>query len=249
MAVVLSIESGKVLGHAQHKIEFADAHEHGRWHPASTMKPLLAWHALEAAGWSGSRLVNCRGEKPDKKGNYCFSKHGDLDLATAIATSCNAYFFPMAESLGTAGIKEVFHRAGLDSSTMTAQGDLMATALGHGEVSVSPLELALAYLKLARALGGNPALAPIRAGLDRGVNHPEGTANQAVSLEAPIMGKTGTGQATDPADGTYHGWFVGLSPVQVPQVVVAVFTHSTESAGNGAAPIAGEVARAWATAR
>ncbi|HUT13638.1 MAG TPA: penicillin-binding transpeptidase domain-containing protein [Thermoguttaceae bacterium] len=81
-------------------------------------------------------------------------------------------------------------------------------------------------------------LAAVRAGLDRVVSDPKGTAHGTVYLETvAVAGKTGTAETgTDRAD---HAWFAGYVPAEQPKLVLVVVL---EHAGD-AAPAAGPVAK------
>lgn len=84
---------------------------------------------------------------------------------------------------------------------------------------------------------------------------PRGTAWRAQSDIVAIGGKTGSAQvaalsATGPAETRpeelrNHAWFVGLAPIDNPQVAIAVFVEHGDSGGRAAAPLGGEILDAY----
>ncbi|HEX9698626.1 MAG TPA: penicillin-binding protein 2 [Acidobacteriota bacterium] len=86
-----------------------------------------------------------------------------------------------------------------------------------------------------------------------------GTGWRARNPEIPYGGKTGSAQvaataaagpeALRPEELRNHAWFVGVAPVDDPQVSIAVFIEHGGAGGAIAAPIAGSVLNAWFEAR
>jgi len=82
-----------------------------------------------------------------------------------------------------------------------------------------------------------------------------GSARRAQSDEVEIGGKTGSAQvasldATGPEEGRLeqlrtHAWFVGVAPVDDPQLAVAVFIENGGGGGVAAAPLGGELLAAY----
>lgn len=95
-------------------------------------------------------------------------------------------------------------------------------ALGVEGIRVTLLELAEAYRSLAIELAAHPetvAAKTVSAGLADSASF--GMAGAASLGGVPVAGKTGTAPAE--SGGPTHGWFVGLAPAELPQVVVAVY--------------------------
>ncbi|MEX2080717.1 MAG: penicillin-binding transpeptidase domain-containing protein [Dehalococcoidia bacterium] len=69
-----------------------------------------------------------------------------------------------------------------------------------------------------------------------------GQANAAAIDGVRVGGKTGTAESG--VEGLSHAWFIGIAPVDDPQVVVAVVVEFGGQGSRVAAPIAGEVMRA-----
>ena len=111
-----------------------------------------------------------------------------------------------------------------------AERQLMA--IGVAGVEVTPLELASAYLELARAgaasavSGSATSSAPsaektVLAGLRQATDY--GLAQGARTDRLSVAGKTGT--ASDPSDAHTHAWFAGFAPAEKPEIVVVVFVE------------------------
>ena len=99
-------------------------------------------------------------------------------------------------------------------------------------------------------------LAAIRAGMHDTTNSPlivPGFAGTAYSTLRPyaldMAGKTGTAEFEGPRDAKgnlpTHALFVGYAPYQDPRIAVAIFMFGAGEGSETAAPIAGEVIRAY----
>lgn len=97
--------------------------------PGSTLKPAAAL-ALLAAGVDPEERVNCGGGY--RLGNRtfrCLGRHGPMNMTTAIARSCNTYFYAMGRRIGYDAIAKVGRELGLG-----AEYDLPATSQRYGTV-------------------------------------------------------------------------------------------------------------------
>jgi penicillin-binding protein 2 len=146
----------------------------GAFQPGSTMKPFSALAALEdhlvdpdthtekCEGYSiyGHRVMRCS------------HVHGPVHLREAIARSCNVYFWHLAETVGMDRIARVAQAFGLGQKTglginpeapgriptrswyalryrgQFRVGFTLNMAIGEGDVTVTPMQLALAYAAL-----------------------------------------------------------------------------------------------------
>jgi penicillin-binding protein 2 len=91
-------------------------------------------------------------------------------------------------------------------------------------------------------------LALIRKGMENVVNAPGGTARHLASLNLKIAGKTGTAQTVgydSKAQQRDHAWFVGYAPYDDPKIVVAAIVEYAGHGGTAAAPVVGEVIKAY----
>ncbi len=154
----------------------------GVYPPGSTVKPLMALAALEAGVVTPHDTRFCRGQwrmpgvsrpwRDWKKGG-----HGTVDMRKALATSCDVYFYDMANLMGIdrmasflsqfglgalTGIDIPGEKAGILPSTDWKKrafkrpeyqkwypGDTISVGIGQGYMTATPLELAHATAILA----------------------------------------------------------------------------------------------------
>lgn len=144
--------------------------------------------------------------------------------------------------------------------------ELASSAIGQGEVLVSPLHMALT----AAAIANNgdlmrPYLVQtvedshgrvlqqagcrqwlkvttpqicgiIKDGMTEAVR--SGTATAARVANVQVAGKTGSAQNPH---GQTHAWFIGFAPAEEPRLAVAVLVENAGAGGVAAAPIAGRL--------
>jgi penicillin-binding protein 2 len=202
--------------------------------------------------------------------------HGDLNLADAIKYSCDVYFYQLGITLGVdamlqdAGQLGMREPLGVDlpnerSSFMPPSTEYynrrygprgwtsavaLNLAIGQGENSQTPINLAYFYAQLAHPTGRSPkphfvesqgaprvldlpaaSLAGLRQALVSVIEGGTATASRIADLH--IAGKTGTAQNAHGAD---HGWFVAFAPAESPLVVVAAVIEFAEH-GSAVAPM------------
>ena len=264
--------------------------------PGSTMKPVVALAALRQGAISReTRFQPCTGSF--KYGNRifkCSSVHGSLDLTGAIAQSCNVYFYQVGLRLGLDSLTDYSREVGMGSVTgidmpgekpgnipsrewlderygknKWGAGSVLNFAIGQGEISATPLQMAVLYAAIAndgRAVqpylvaridsAGRTIHATVpevhqlpmrqqdldvvKLGLERVVE--QGTGTMARIQEINIAGKTGTAQNPPKPD---HAWFVGYAPAETPEVVFAVLVENAGHGGVVSAPIAGQLIQAY----
>jgi penicillin-binding protein 2 len=149
----------------------------GAYPPGSTFKPFSALAALESHALNPEASQRCDGFI--RYGNKsrplrCTHVHGTVNMRAAIAQSCNIFFFKLAEATTLdpiARIASAFglgQRSGLSvnpeaggrmpSRAWYAQhyganyfnkGFTLNAAIGQGDVTVTPLQLAMAYAAVA----------------------------------------------------------------------------------------------------
>jgi penicillin-binding protein 2 len=145
----------------------------GAFQPGSTMKPFSALAALEDHLVEPDHIEKCEGYVIFGHRVFrCSHVHGPVHMREAISRSCNVYFFHVAETVGMDRIARVAHSFGLGEKTglginpeapgriPTRQwyalryrgqfrvGFTLNMAIGEGDVTVTPLQLALAYAAL-----------------------------------------------------------------------------------------------------
>ncbi|MCA1748124.1 MAG: penicillin-binding protein 2 [Sphingomonadales bacterium] len=145
----------------------------GMYPPGSTFKPMTGLAAL-ANGVDPAETVFCPGGY--RLGNRffrCLGRHGTMNLHTAIARSCNTYFYTMARRVGIDAIAEVSRAMGLgeeyplpvpnqnygtvpDSRWVVRRhnrewtdADTLNTAIGQGYLLTTPLQLAVMSARIA----------------------------------------------------------------------------------------------------
>jgi penicillin-binding protein 2 len=147
----------------------------GVYPPGSTIKPLVALAALEAGVISPNESLWCRGfyQLPGSSHRYRDWKkggHGSMNMHSAIAQSCDTYFYEVSNRLGINSMHDFLVRFGLDGQTgidiagersgvipspewkKTAfkrreqqvwfPGETVIAGIGQGYVLVTPLQLA-----------------------------------------------------------------------------------------------------------
>ena len=195
------------------------------------------------------------------------SGHGNIGYHQAIVQSCDTYFYQLGIKIGLEKFCEFgkqsgfFNRTGIDLPNEEAgfipdinwynrnygignwgPGNVLNLAIGQGEISVTPLELAYVYaylcttgkryrphmlledkekyhlppLKIALE-----KLELLRAPLTGVVNEPKGTArgSRLWGHSRKLAGKTGTSQNPHGED---HALFVGFFPADEPEIVAAI---------------------------
>jgi penicillin-binding protein 2 len=154
----------------------------GLYPPGSTVKPMAALAFLRH-GVDPDETVFCGGGY--RLGNRtfrCLGRHGSVSMRTAIARSCNTYFYAMGNRIGYDKIAVVARELGLgEEFTLPvasqrygtvpdtawkkrkldqdwSRADTLNATIGQGYVSVSPLQLAVMSARIASGLDLNPTL-------------------------------------------------------------------------------------------
>ena len=269
----------------------------GLYTPGSTSKLLTAGAALELGKVTPNVLLRpCLGGM--QFGNRVFKcwdlgGHGRLDMYGAIEQSCNVYFYQVGQLIGVDPFHEYMVKSGFGRKTgIDIVGEfegiapnseyldrlygekkwspllILNMAIGQGEFTITPLQLAQFYCGLA-----NNGLV-YRPHLLREIQHPDGSSvkvaptpsfrlpfsaetltilNDALKLvvqgehgtargrrrkEYNISGKTGTAQNPH---GNEHAWFVAFAPSEQPQIVCAAIVELGGHGSEAAAPLVGKV--------
>ena len=254
----------------------------GAYPPGSTFKIVTAAGALAAKPDSAKQTFNCRGFL--EVNGYKLDDtavHGRVNIKKAIAVSCNTTFAQLGLDQGAQNFVRTIKAFGLDQDpgigipvrpgTMASleaiiPTELASSAIGQGELLVSPLHMAL----VAAAVANNgdlmsPYLIEIVKDsmgqvLQQGearhwlsVTTPQicgiikdgmvdavksGTAKAARVAGVEVAGKTGSAQNPH---GQTHAWFIGFAPADQPRLAVAVLVENAGSGGTVAAPVAGKL--------
>jgi penicillin-binding protein 2 len=147
----------------------------GAFPPGSTFKPFAALAALENRSLKPEEMQNCEGQISfGRQILRCTHVHGPVNMREAIAQSCNIYFYHVGEATGLDAMAKVAMDFGLGQKTgigvnPEAQGRIptrnwysihfpharylpgyaLNMAIGQGEVTVTPLQLAFGYAAIA----------------------------------------------------------------------------------------------------
>src|SRR5690606_28021251 len=154
----------------------------GVYSPGSTVKPLMALAALEYGIVLPSETRFCRGQwrMPNVRRpwrDWRPGGHGSVDMRTALATSCDVYFYDIANLMGIDRIHDYLYQFGLGQQTgidiggeregilpstewkrrafkrpeakMWYPGDTISVGIGQGYMTATPLQLAHATATLA----------------------------------------------------------------------------------------------------
>lgn len=181
----------------------------------------------------------CSGhDKIGGKKRYCWTHrgHGELDLARALALSCNLYFQSLGLELGYPALRSALVQAGFGAASALPESpeglDPLLLAIGdEPRFAVTPQEAWSFWQSFSQGLD-RPELSAIRQGLRRAVS--QGTARQVSAAQLEILGKTGTGDSLQKTYAT-NGWFLGAYPVEKPRWLLLVFlqeAHGFDEAAN-----------------
>jgi len=250
------------------------------YEPGSTIKPFTALAALESGRYDRHTTIDTA---PGyfRIGQKLIQDPGNLQtvsLARSLAKSSQVAFAKVALDLEEQAVFNVLRRAGigdfigtgLPGETMGFLNDAQlrypvvraSLAYGYG-LSVTPLQLAHAYLSLA-TLGEKLPLSILPTSVqpsarervfDRrvvqevlammeGVTDQDGTAPGAAVDGYRVAGKTGTARLVGPqgyTDERHVAWFAGVVPVSHPRLVVVVVINEPAAGVSGGGAVAAPV--------
>ena len=141
----------------------------GEYAPGSTVKPMLALHALGNGVRDRDETIHCKGyyQLPGGSRRYRdWREHGHLDLAESIEQSCNVMFYDIAYETGIDNVASAYRDFGLGTRTGIDlpgerdglvpdpewkraamgepwhRGETVIHGIGQGFMSVTPVQLA-----------------------------------------------------------------------------------------------------------
>ena len=249
------------------------------YEPGSTIKPFTALAALESGRYTPETMIDTA---PGyfKVGNKLIEdpiNRKSLSLGQSIQKSSQVAFAKLALDLEQDAVFDVLARAGFGnyvgvelpgeaygklSSAQLKYPVVRATlAYGYG-LSVSPIQLAQAYLTLA-SHGMRLPISIVKSGVpDTGervfeaqatkdvltmmelVTAREGTAANAAVSGYRVAGKTGTARmigANGYDDERHIAWFAGVAPVSDPKVVMIIVINEAKAGRSGGGKVAAPV--------
>ncbi len=256
-AVVVEVATGKIL--ATYHPEVAARR---LALPGSSIKTFTLIALLDAGKVNEQTALMCK-RGLTVGGHHLDCTHPNMKQpfypATALAYSCNTYFAALAARLTPAELRNSLLKYGFGAPSELAQNEatgsialagtqaeLQMQAIGEWGLQVTPLELVLAYQKVALLSRNHEAkLDPVFAGLEGSVAYGMGHLAQPNS-PMKVAGKTGTSLVDE---GSWrHGWFAGYAPADKPEIALVVFLEK----GNGpidASGVAREIFGAYAAER
>lgn len=265
--------------------------------PGSTFKILAAIAALEEGLIDENTTISCPGSFVYGNRSFkCHGAHGNVNVIHAIEHSCNVFFYKLIFKIGLDKWAEYSRKFGFGSKTNVditeevkglvpdskyydkrygkngwTQGFIVSLGIGQGELSVTPIQLAL-YTALIANNGvsyqphivkgylkpGTKEIIPfkfpkiethisqrtfdiVKQGMFLVVNG-SGTATSIRMPDIPIAGKTGTAQNPHGKD---HAYFIGYAPADNPKLAIACFVENAGFGATWAAPIVKEVVHAY----
>jgi cell division protein FtsI/penicillin-binding protein 2 len=239
-AAVVDLRTGRVvLEHHREALE-------RRMLPGSVMKLVTAHAILEAK--RADDEVRCEGSHVDRFGTarscWLHDGHGSMRLRTAIALSCNVWFYEQASHLSPSALLDAMTAFGLDPprSPILSDRDLPDAAVGDlAGLEVTPRALLGMAARIATRGREAPDLKPehleaIAEGMAEAVR--SGTLSE-VFHDLDVAAKTGTAKKENSA--RTRGIVVGFLPKRTPAYAFVV----VKDHGRGAVD-AGPPARAIA---
>ena len=150
----------------------------GQYPPGSTIKPLVALAGLQFGVRTPEKTTWCPGwytlaRDPHQYRDWLRTGHGNVDLRSSIAHSCDVYYYTLAHDLGIRRLHEVLAKFGLGAETgidipgetsgllpspewkkrVRKQpwypGETLIAGIGQGYMLATPLQLAYATAILA----------------------------------------------------------------------------------------------------
>jgi penicillin-binding protein 2 len=260
--------------------------------PGSTWKMLVAIACLNEGIINEHSTIFCPGSFAFGNKSYaCHGAHGQVDVRKAIQASCNVFFYNLGLKLGLEKMAFYGQLFGFGERThidipnegkgvmptvewltkrfkekkWIPRGLLVNYGIGQGEISVTPLQMAVYAACLAnsgtinqphvvKTIDNNvidkdqpvdysskqikidPRIFKmVREGMFAVVNIPGGTANNAQVPGIKVAGKTGTAQNPHGQD---HSWFICFAPYDDPKIAIAVIVENAGFGSTVAAPIA-----------
>ena len=265
--------------------------------PGSTFKIVTSLASQLAGQFNPNESINCPGYYAiGNRRMKCMSRHGAISFHRAMTKSCNTFFATLAVRAGPEKMREAAKLLGLGQRTgidligesrgivpteewiqrwrkppVWYGGDTVNFAIGQGEVSTTPLQMAHLIAMVAnRGHGFEPhlvkgtiapgaraillpkALVPNQvpqvpaAFWDRlhealGSVVREGTARAAAVPGIAVAAKTGSSENRQSRH--THSWLVAFAPIGRPTIAIAVLIENAGHGGEVAAPIAGKILR------
>jgi cell division protein FtsI/penicillin-binding protein 2 len=198
----------------------------------SLVKPFTALAYVEAHNFEYPTHL-CKGEA---SGCWQVHPHGELDIVSAIAVSCNSYFRALAASLKGEQLLSTASTFGFDAPNPELSGDSL---MGLGEQwRISPLHMAHAYLELYRRRD-QPGVRELLSGMAQSAQRGTGAGVGRALKPTEALVKTGTAPCAHIPSAPADGFVVALVPANQPEILLMIRVHGV--AGAKAALTAGRM--------
>ena len=198
----------------------------------SLVKPFTALGYAQAHDFRYPRHT-CRGEA---SGCWQLHPHGELDIVSAIAVSCNSYFRALAANVTGSQVISTANAFGLDPPNPELTGDSL---MGLGEQwRISPLHMARAYLELY-GRRDQPGVRELLTGMAQSGQKGTGAGVGSALKHGDALVKTGTAPCTHPHSAPADGFVVAMVPASQPEILLMIRVHGV--AGAKAAVTAGRM--------
>lgn len=267
--------------------------------PGSIFKPFVAIAAQEE-GYNEDTLYDCTGIYTDYNARLrCANRygHGELDLRAALMKSCNPYFCYVGTEIGMDAILRIAEQAGLGKRTGIDLGgeargnlptyrdkttnevkprwspvDTAQCAIGQGQITTTPLQMALATATLAmggkkmrpRLVAETPQgelleelpwkhdyISAVIEGMEAVVTGGTGQTMQLPGID--VAGKTGTAEFKKRVGSRLelkkHVWCIAFAPIENPQVAICAMLDEGSGGGKDAGPMVQQVLAAYFNVR
>ena len=143
--------------------------------------------------------------------------HGEVDLPSAIAYSCNSYFRALTANMTAADVSSTAMRFGLEPPPPETAGPALA-GLGNRWL-ISPLSMARAYLEFVRRRD-QPGVRQILAGMAQSARQGTGAEVDRALPFPDALVKTGTAMCTHAKRAPGDGFTIVMSPSDDPQILL-----------------------------
>jgi cell division protein FtsI/penicillin-binding protein 2 len=153
--------------------------------------------------------------------------HGDVDLPSAIAYSCNSYFRTLTANMSAVDVSPTAMHFGLEPPPAETAGPALA-GLGNRWL-ISPLSMARAYLEFVRRRD-QPGVRQILAGMAQSAEKGTGAEVDRALPFPDALVKTGTAMCTHAKRAPGDGFTIVMSPSDNPQILLMVRQHGVPGA-------------------
>ena len=153
--------------------------------------------------------------------------HGEIEIASAVANSCNSYFRMLTANMRSADVVPSARRFGLEPPTPDLSGkDLIGVG---NRWLISPLHMARAYLELNRRRD-QPGAREVIAGMAQSARQGTGSEVGRALRHSSALVKTGTAACTHHPPAPGDGFVVALAPAEQPEFLLMVRVHGVPGA-------------------